>query len=146
LTRAEARGRETALTVLGAAALLLSLFLTWSHQFTGAAASAALRGVPKDATAWQLYTMMDVALALLAAGLAGAAVSGTRRARLIAGAAALAALAFVAHAVAVPPTNGLPLAVAHSATAGAGETLAIAGLVVALVGLSGGRNGRYSAR
>lgn len=139
MTRAGERwGAADWLVVLGAAGLFVSLFLTWSHQAPGGSVRGPLQGVPPAATAWQLYTTMDVALAVVAVGLAAAAVFGARWARRLAGVATLAALAFVAHAVAVPPTNGLPLAVAHSATAGAGETVAIVGLVVALVGLSCG--------
>jgi hypothetical protein len=53
------------------------------------------------------------------------------------------ALAFVAHAVSVAPTNGLVLIdpadpsnyLAHKATSGGGETLALIGLSLAAVGL-----------
>lgn len=146
MTRAGERwGAADWLVGLGAGVLLVSLFLTWSHQVPGRAVPAALQGVPAAATAWQVYTMMDVALALLAVALVAVAVFGSHRGRLLAAIATMVAMAFVVHALAVPPTNGLPLAMAHSATAGAGEVLAIAGLAVALVGLSCGRNRRYSA-
>lgn len=131
----------------GAGALFVSLFLTWSHQVTGAALITlgrlgALRGVPLDATAWQLYTLLDAVLAVFAAVLVAVALLGSWRARLISLAGTLAALAFVVHALAVPPTNGVLVGapgggyLATGAAAGPGETLAIAGLVVAAAGLA----------
>ena len=57
------------LIVAGAVALFASLFLTWSHQFSPAFLAAwgtsdALRGVPHDPTAWQVYASADVLLTL----------------------------------------------------------------------------------
>jgi len=109
---------------------LISLFLTWSHQ------PSRLAGVPRDATAWQLYTYADVLLALLAAAVVVAA-HASRRARLLTAAAVAIALAFVAHALAAPPSNvGVPHV---HATAGPGETLALVGLTITLAVLCSGR-------
>ena len=137
------------LTVVGAVVLFGSLFLTWSHQFTPSFLSAfgsseLLDGVPHDPTAWQVYATADIVLALLAVALVATALFGPRSWRFVAAAGALIALAFTLHAMAVPPTNGanifnpslsVPDYVSPGATAGAGETVAIVGLALALVGL-----------
>lgn len=137
------------LIVLGALVLFGSLFLTWSHQFSPAfldqfGTASQLAGVPKDATAWQVYSSMDVVLALVAIGLVAVALAGSRTVRLCALAAAVVALLFVAHALAVPPTNGanifspalsLPQFASSGASAGVGETAAIVGLMLSIVGL-----------
>lgn len=142
--------RETVadwLMLLGALALFGSLFATWSHQFSSAfqaryGTSALLTGVPRDVTAWRVYSAMDVVLALVAAALVAAAVIGGRAAWSIALIAAAAALAFSVHAMIDPPTSGAvvfdPAAGAYAnpgARPGPGETIAIAGLGVALAGL-----------
>lgn len=139
------------LTSLGSLALLVSLFLVWSHQLSAPALrsfrrAGALTGVVLDPTAWQLYTSMDVVLAALAVGVVAAGALGGWRARAVATLCTCAALAFVVHALVVPPTNGVLVigpgtagAAARyavtGATAGVGETVAIAGLGVALGGL-----------
>jgi len=126
------------LTAAGGLALFGSLFLTWSHQFSSAflvqwGASDAVRGVPHDPTAWQVYSAADVLLGLLSAGLVIIAVRGLRGAggasrrggaegagsagratgagrarspRTAAIGAAGVALAFTLHAVGTPPSNG----------------------------------------
>ena len=71
------------LMLLAAPILLLSLFLTWSHQFSRVVPGprrplGALAGVPRDPTAWQVYSVADVLLALLAAGLLAVALRGSR--------------------------------------------------------------------
>jgi hypothetical protein len=138
------------LIVAGAAALLGSLFLTWSHQFSPPVlaefgSADVLRGVPHDPTAWQVYSAADVLLALLAAGLVAIALLGSRRARIGALLAAGGGVAFVLHALTKPPTSGanifnsalsVPAYLPSSATAGVGETVAIAGLALAVAGLA----------
>ncbi|HEY2769544.1 MAG TPA: hypothetical protein VGI87_03210 [Solirubrobacteraceae bacterium] len=135
--------------VLGGLTLFASLFLTWSHQFSKAFLDAfgtadQLQGVARDATAWQVFSSMDVVLALLALGLLGAALAGSRTVRLVALAAAVVGLVFVLHALGTPPTNGanifnpalsVPSFAPTGATAGAGETVALVGLGVAIAGL-----------
>jgi hypothetical protein len=137
------------LIAIGAVGLFASLFLTWSHQFSARllalpGARVGLRGVPADPTAWQVYTVLDVLLALLAAALAMAALAGGRRLRLWLVPFVAVALAFVVHALSSPPTNGVrlvnPAAVVPqylpiSPAAGVGETVALIALVVALVGI-----------
>src|SRR2546421_11084683 len=64
------------LIVFGGLGLLISLFLTWSHQFSPAflaqfGSAPQLRGIPHDPNAWQLYSVADVRVALLAVGLIG---------------------------------------------------------------------------
>jgi hypothetical protein len=108
------------LILLGAVALAVSLFLPWSRH--GHA----------DQTAWQVYSVVDVALAVLAAALAVVALIGGRARRVVVLVAAGVALAFAVHAHATPPTNDFAGA---PAAAGAGETVAIAGLVAAIAGL-----------
>jgi hypothetical protein len=129
--------------------LFVSLFLTWSHQITADllnafAGSAAIQGVPRDPTAWQVYSVADVLLALLAAGLAAVALRGRWRwSRVTALAAVGVALAFVVHAEGYAPTSGVlfvdpnnPSAyVPHTATPGAGEIVAIVALGAAAAGL-----------
>ncbi len=133
----------------GAAVLFVSLFLTWSHQFSPAflaqfGASDLLRGVPHDPTAWQVYSIADVLLALLAGGLLAVALFGNRQARVAALAGAAVGLGFTLHALSAPPSNGanifnpslsVPNYFPNGATAGVGETVAIAALLAALVGL-----------
>lgn len=137
------------LIVASSVLLLGSLFLTWSHQFSPAfleefGSSAVLQGIPRDPTAWQVYSAMDVLLALLAGALVAVALIGNRRARLGVLVAVAIALAFTLHALSDPPTNGptiydsavrVPGYVSDSPRAGPGETVAIVALATAIVGL-----------
>jgi hypothetical protein len=137
------------LTMLGGAGLLLSLFLAWSHQFSAAflaqwGSSEQLQGIPRDPTAWQVYSTADVLLAVLGAGLIAVALRGHRNARMATAGVAVVALAFTVHALSVPPTNGaniddpsatVPRYYPNAPVAATGETVAIASLVVALAGL-----------
>jgi hypothetical protein len=137
------------LVMAGAVVLFGSLFLTWSHQLSPSllaryGASAALRGIPRDPTAWQVYSIADVLLAGLAAALAVIAAAGSRAARLAVSGAAALGLAFVLHATTTPPTNGANIANSaltptayfpNSPSAGVGPTIAACGLAVALAGL-----------
>jgi hypothetical protein len=137
------------LIVLGAIGLLVSLFLTWSHQFSPAflaefGSSELLNGVPRNPNAWQVYSAADVVLAALAAGLVVAAVFGSRPVRYAALAGSGIGLAFALHALAKPPTNGanifnpalsVPQYFPNTASAGVGVTVAVAALGVAVVGL-----------
>jgi hypothetical protein len=138
------------LIVAGALVLFGSLFLTWSHQLPASVISEfgrapALTGVLSDPTAWQVYSAADVLLALLCAGLVATALAGGRAARQLASAGAGIALVFVIHAIASPPSNGLlrispasnvPQSFPVAPGAGAGETLALLGLLAALAGLA----------
>ncbi len=131
-------------------ALLASLFLPWSHQLSGAVraqygASAALQGVPANPTAWQVYSAVDVLLALLAAALLAGALRGGRGMRLALLAALALAAAFTLHALSVPPTNAATLFdptlsppgyTPNPAAAGRGETLALVALGLGLGGLA----------
>jgi hypothetical protein len=133
--------------VAAAVLLLVSLFLVWSHQLSPAivrryGATGTFDGVPRTPDAWQLYTAADVLLALVAAALVVAATWGDRTLRRVLVAAVAVAIAFVAHAIAVPPTNGANVFdprtgayVATAASSGAGETLALAALAVAAAAL-----------
>lgn len=135
------------LLVLAAAALLVSLFLPWSHQYPAAqehrpGLAVALAGIPRDASAWQLYTVADVLLALLAGAVLTAALIGGGRLRAWLLVPVAGAIAFCAHALAVPPTNGADLIVPGAlrylragATVGVGETVALAALGAAAGGL-----------
>jgi len=137
------------LMILGAALLFGSLFLTWSHQFSAAflaqfAASGALQGVPRDPTAWQLYSVADGLLALLAVAVVAVALRGGRSRRLVVMLGLTIALAFTLHALSHPPTNGanlfapslsVPGDSANAPSAGFGETVAITGLGLAIAGL-----------
>jgi hypothetical protein len=133
----------------GGVTLFASLFLTWSHQLPNsvlavAGSSPALRGVPGDPTAWQVYSVADVLLALLAVALVAVALVGRSRAgRIVVLVAGALTFAFVVHALSTPPTNGLlvlnPIATSPqylhpTATAGDGETVALVGLALAAVG------------
>ncbi|MGA2927987.1 MAG: hypothetical protein ABSG43_18735, partial [Solirubrobacteraceae bacterium] len=98
------------LIVIGSVLLAGSLFLTWSHQLSRSVLSAyghsqLLRGVPADPTAWQVYSVMDVALGLLAVGLFAVALIGARGARVVALAGCSIGFAFTVHALSDPPTN-----------------------------------------
>ncbi len=134
----------------GALVLFGSLFLTWSHQLSPSllarfAGSDVLRGIPRDPTAWQVYSIVDVLLAVLAGAMAVIAAVGGRTARLTVSGAAAIGLAFVLHATSTPPTNGAnivnpaltpPAYYANSPSAGIGATIAACALVVALTGLA----------
>jgi hypothetical protein len=150
VTRAGREHLADWLIVLGAAGLLVALFLPWSHQFSPAflarfGASEVLSGVPHDPTAWQVYSIVDVALALLAGGLVAVAFLGGRSARAIGLVLCALALAFTVHALAHPPTNhadifdpasAAPGYLSSSPSSGAGETVAVGALAVALAGLA----------
>jgi hypothetical protein len=137
------------LMLLASPVVLGSLFLTWSHQLSRSlraayGATALLRGVPRDPTAWQVYSVADVLLALVAAGLLSAALRGQRTARVVLALAVAVALAFTVHAMSVAPTNGAtafdpaavpPRYVANAATSGTGETVALVGLAVGMAGV-----------
>jgi hypothetical protein len=138
------------LMVAGAAGLFASLFLTWSHQLSAAfltyfGSFDPLGDVPRDPTAWQVYSAADVVLALLAAALLAVALAGPRPTRVATLVASLGGLAFVVHALSTPPTNGgghaftplvsVPSSVSLSPTAGVGETVALLALLVAIGGL-----------
>ncbi len=138
------------LIAIGAVGLFASLFLTWSHQFSPQlralpGAGVGLRGVPADPTAWQVYSIADVLLAVVALALVLAALVGGRRFRLTVLPFAALAAAFVAHAISRPPTNGVrlvnpgalpPQYLPVSPAAGVGETVALIALALALVGVA----------
>lgn len=127
----------------------MSLFLTWSHQLpsrvlAAAGGSPALRGVPRDPTGWQVYSVADVVLAALALALVAAALAArSRRVRIGLLAVLPLAVAFTLHALAAPPTSGVllidPAAAARylpdAAGAGVGETVALVSLGAAALGL-----------
>jgi hypothetical protein len=135
------------LMLLGGPILLGSLFLTWSHQFsreflTQYGGSAALQGIPHDPDAWQLYSAVDVLLALLAGGLIAVALRGSRHARIALILPLAVALAFTVHALGVPPVNGADIFdaargvyVSSSPTSGPGEVAALIGLALGLGGV-----------
>lgn len=138
------------LTLIGAVGLFWSLFLTWSHQLSPsvlatAGSSPALRGVPRDPTAWQVYSVADVLLAVLAVALLVVALAGrSRGARIGVLLAGAVGVAFVVHALSVPPTSGVlvldpaasaPRYLSSAATSGAGEVVALLSLALAGVGL-----------
>jgi hypothetical protein len=124
--------------------LLGSLFLAWSHQLSpgiraGYGATAALAGVPADPTAWQVYSGADVLLAVVAGGLMVVALWGGRARRIALALALAVALAFVVHAMSVPPTNGAllydptltPPGYSHNpVSSGTGEVLALVALAL----------------
>jgi hypothetical protein len=122
------------LMLLGAVVLVLSLFMAWSHQRPGSVA-VAQAGVPRDPTGWQVYSAADVMLAALAIGLVYVSFLGTRAARAAVLAPVALGLAFVVHALSVAPTNAVAVSGAVQAGSGAGEVVAIVGLVVAMAGL-----------
>ncbi|MGI8714610.1 MAG: hypothetical protein ACR2NR_15825 [Solirubrobacteraceae bacterium] len=137
------------LMVFGGLALVVSLFLPWSHQLPASVlaqygATAALAGVPRNPDAWQLYSAVDVLLALLAGGLLVAALRGGRVWRGILLVGLLIAVAFTLHALSSPPTNGVnlydpslapPGYTPTSPGAGRGETLALIAIGLGLGGL-----------
>jgi hypothetical protein len=137
------------LIVLGALGLFGSLFMTWSHQFSAPflaefGTSVLLNGIPRNPTAWQVYSAADVILAILALALFLAALAGTRQARVVVLIGVGIALAFTIHAAAVAPTNGanifnpalsVPQYASPGSSAGPGETVAIISLLLAAGGL-----------
>lgn len=137
------------LMLIGALVLLGSLFLTWSHQFSPAfyaewGGSGALAGVPRDPTAWQVYSVADVLLALASGALLIVALRGGRATRWLTLMAFVVALAFALHAASSPPTTGADLLGAATQAlgytpnmprGGSGETVAIVGLGVGIAGL-----------
>jgi hypothetical protein len=147
----KARRETTAdwLMVLAAPVLLGSLFLSWSHQLSTAERArygpgTALQGVPRDPSAWQVYSAADVLLAVVAGGLLVGALRGGRAARLIVGLGLAVGVAFTLHALSVPPSNGAtlfdptlapPAYVPNAPAAGPGETFALVALGLGLSGL-----------
>lgn len=128
------------LMLLAALTLIVSLFLTWSHQLPGSVqhANPALSGVPRNPTAWQVYSIADVLLAAVAVTLVAVSFVGTRTARLTALVPVGIALAFVIHASGHPPTNGvaLPALAIPRAHSGAGETVALIAIGLGLGALA----------
>jgi hypothetical protein len=122
------------LMLLGAVVLALSLFMAWSHQ-RQAIGAVAQAGIPRDPTGWQVYSAADVMLAAVAIGLVYVSFLGTRAARAVILVPVAVGLAFVVHALSVPPTNGVGVSTTVQAGSGAGEVVAIVGLVVAMAGL-----------
>lgn len=135
------------LMALAAPLLFLSLFLTWSHQFSRAflarwGGTSVLQGVPRAPTAWQVYSDADVMLALVAGGLLAVSLWGGRARRVALALALAVSLAFTIHAIGTPPTNGAVVFDAaagtwarNSPTAGAGEWLALVALAAGGAGL-----------
>jgi hypothetical protein len=121
------------LMLLGALVLVLSLFMVWSHQRPPA--GVALTGIPRNPTGWQVYSAADVMLAALAAGFVYVSFLGTRLARASVLVPAAAGVAFVVHALSVPPTDGLAVPGGVPAGSGVGEVVAIIGLLIAMTGL-----------
>jgi hypothetical protein len=80
-----------------------------------------------------VYSVVDVLMATLAAGLLGVALRGGRYARLVVLVATGVAAAFTIHALSVPPSNG---AAGGSAGSGAGEVVAIVALGLGIAGLA----------
>ena len=73
--------------LIGGPLLAVSEFMVWSHQFSAGfliryGTGPALAGVPRDPNAWQVYSVVDVLLAVLAAGLFAVALRGARPARI----------------------------------------------------------------
>lgn len=136
------------LLVVAAALLLGSLFFTWSHQFSPAVLRipgmrVALSGVRGNPDGWQVYSVADVFLAVLAGALLFTALFGLGRGLPALIAATGLALVFVIHAANVPPTNGDDVVLPGSAESlrslarvGEGETVAMIGLGLALAGLA----------
>ena len=135
------------LMLLAASVLLASLFLTWSHQFSPAflaqyGHSPALAGVPRDPTAWQVYSIADVLLAVLVAGLVWAALRGWRGARIAVLIGLLVAIAFTIHALGTAPTRGAELLdptlnayAPNHPSSGAGEVVGLVGMCIGLAGV-----------
>jgi hypothetical protein len=137
------------LVLVSAVGLFVSLFLTWSHQLPKSlldtfAGGPAIQGIPANPTAWQVYSVADVLLALLAAALVVLALRGRSLWSKVTALVAVAiGLAFTVHAASVAPTNGLllidpnnpPNYLPHLASPGAGETVAIISLGLAAAGL-----------
>lgn len=141
--------RETGadwLILIAGLLLAISLFLAWSHQFSPAVlarygSSSALVGIPRDPTAWQVYSAADVLLALLAITLVVVALRGGSVSRRVLVIALAVALAFTAHASSVPPTEGASLYdaargayVDTGARAATGETVALVALSLGMAG------------
>jgi hypothetical protein len=138
------------LMVIAAPLLAGSLFLAWSHQFSASywaryGSTAALRGIPRNPSAWQVYSVSDVLLALTAVALLAVALRGGRAARLVVGTGVAIALAFTLHALSAPPTDGEnvfdpsltpPAYTPNSPTSGPGETVALVGLGLGLAALA----------
>jgi fatty acid desaturase len=149
VTRATRETLSDWLMTLSAPILFGSLFLTWSHQFSRSfvsqyGASSALRGIPRDPDAWQVYSAADVLLALLGAGLLALALWGGRLRRLTVALALAVALAFTLHASSSPPTNSVPVFVpslnapayaSSSPSSGPGVIVALVALGLGIAGV-----------
>ena len=137
------------LMLLAALILFVSLFLVWSHQFSPAFLTryghlSVLAGVPRDPTAWQVYSVADVLLTVLAVGLLLVALRGSRPGRVAVLLGLAVALAFVVHALAAPPTTGAdlfdpslqpPRYTPNVPSSGGGEIAALVALVIGSIGV-----------
>jgi hypothetical protein len=133
--------------VVAAVALVVSLFLVWSHQLSASViarygSTGVFDGVPRAPDAWQVYTTADVLLTLLAVALVAAALLGDRTLRFVLLAAVAIALAFVVHALGTPPTNGADIFDPHTGRyvatgvgSGPGEVVALVALALAAAAL-----------
>ena len=102
------------LMLIGGPLLAVSEFMVWSHQFSPGfliryGTTPALAGIPRDPTAWQVYSVVDVLLAVLAAGLFAVALRGARPARIAVLLGLVVGLLFTLHAMGTPPTKGADL-------------------------------------
>jgi hypothetical protein len=153
----------------GGVGLFISLFLVWrqtGNVLTLSGASDRLGGrfiAGTAPSAWTAYPVASALLAVLAVGLVAAAFLTRRAIRVAAAAGAIAGSVFAAQAVTgalgvggghepIGGSGPLParlLALARNGWSGPGEKLAIAALVVALLGLAAGlvpTPGRHARR
>jgi hypothetical protein len=140
---------KTMLIVAGVA-LAAALFLPWSHQFSATILtryghSQALAGVPRAPDAWQVYSIVDALLLVLALALALTPRIAGRRGRLVVAGFVVVALAFTVHALKRAPTNGALIVntatspatyLPNSPKPGTGEDLAAVALGLAILGIA----------
>jgi hypothetical protein len=136
--------------LIAAAALAAALFLPWSHQFSATILtryghSQALSGVPRAPDAWQVYSIVDSLLLVLALALALTPRIAGRRGRLVVAGFVVVALAFTVHALKTAPTDGALIVNTGTSPAtylpnaprpGTGEDLALVALGLAIVGVA----------
>jgi hypothetical protein len=133
--------------------LLVSLFLTWSNG-PGRSNFAILFGAldrlsgefgGSARSAWEAYSVADLALAALAIFVIAAVISKQRWLRLAALIAAAAGLVFTIDQLLNPPRVALPKEIVvptniphdwFASASGAGETVAIGALIASLLGLA----------
>ena len=156
------------MAAVGGVVLVVSLFLTWGStagdSFLTLSGATNRRGAffaGMSKSAWEVYSVADIALVVLAVGVIVAVRLDRRRLLLVALLAAVAGLGFAIDQIGNPPLVASPLPVgiplrptpanlphlfgsSAGAGAGAGETVAVIAVVAMVIGLTAALTSRLN--